>query len=218
MSTADRRPHYEAVAAEQITHHRLARGWSQSELARRMSEAGWPNYTQMTVSRTEKGERPIRLDELISYAEVFERPVAEMWLSDDEHAWQRSMAQADDAENALMNALHQYAIALQQIAYIADGLMRQGELPDERQARVRELLAEARPEDLAALMRQELREDQEARDSHLVASGNDARKLVTKRLAGEFVHLWEDIYMAPQSAPSASDSNQDGESDAAPSA
>lgn len=45
--------------------------WSQSELARRMVEAGWPNYRQMTVSRTEDGTRTVRLDEALAYAELF---------------------------------------------------------------------------------------------------------------------------------------------------
>src|SRR5699024_5712863 len=45
--------------------------WSQSELARRMVDAGWSNYRQMTVSRTEDGTRTPRLDEAISLASVF---------------------------------------------------------------------------------------------------------------------------------------------------
>lgn len=45
--------------------------WSQSELARRMVDAGWSNYRQMTVSRTEDGTRTPRLDEAIALAAVF---------------------------------------------------------------------------------------------------------------------------------------------------
>ena len=95
MRSNPKRPDFEAVASEQIAALRQAHGWSQSELARRMAEAGWPNYTQMTVSRTEKGERPIRLDELASYAEVFGRPLAELWLSVDEQAWQHSFTRRE---------------------------------------------------------------------------------------------------------------------------
>ncbi|MFJ4175814.1 helix-turn-helix transcriptional regulator [Microbacterium sp. NPDC089696] len=43
---------------------------SQSEVARKMVERGFDNYSQMTVSRTEKGERPIRLGEARVLAEV----------------------------------------------------------------------------------------------------------------------------------------------------
>lgn len=47
------------------------RGWSQGELARRMVGEGWETYSQMTVSRTEKLERPIRLSEAAAIARLF---------------------------------------------------------------------------------------------------------------------------------------------------
>jgi len=46
-------------------------GWSQSELARLMNESGWSKYTQMTVSRTERGEREPRIRELVALARMF---------------------------------------------------------------------------------------------------------------------------------------------------
>lgn len=46
------------------------RGWSQTELARIMARKGWDNYTQMTISRTEKHERPLRLSEAVAICEV----------------------------------------------------------------------------------------------------------------------------------------------------
>ncbi len=61
----------EARFADNLRRQREARGWSQGDLARRMQEAGWGNFHQTTVSRIEKGERPIRLGEAKALAEVF---------------------------------------------------------------------------------------------------------------------------------------------------
>lgn len=60
----------EARFAESVKERREASGMNQSELARRMVDAGWANYNQMTVARTEKGERPIRLSEARALAQV----------------------------------------------------------------------------------------------------------------------------------------------------
>lgn len=48
---------------ERVKMERERRGWSQAELARKMNEAGWPKYTQVTVSKTEKGMRDPRIAE-----------------------------------------------------------------------------------------------------------------------------------------------------------
>lgn len=61
----------ETVFAQAVQRLREDRGWSQGELARRMVAAGWDTYSQMTVSRTEKLERPIRLGEALALARVF---------------------------------------------------------------------------------------------------------------------------------------------------
>ena len=52
--------------------------WSQSELARRMQEAGWPKYSQVAVSRTEEGSRAVRLDEAIDLAALFDADLSRM--------------------------------------------------------------------------------------------------------------------------------------------
>ncbi|GAA4225971.1 hypothetical protein GCM10022254_09320 [Actinomadura meridiana] len=49
---------------------RVQLGLSQSELARRMTELSPATWHQMTVARTEAGERPIRLDEATLLAEL----------------------------------------------------------------------------------------------------------------------------------------------------
>ncbi|KQQ66098.1 hypothetical protein ASF63_12310 [Microbacterium sp. Leaf320] len=58
---------------------------SQSELARRMAERGFETYSQTTVSRTEKGERPIRLGEARVLAEILGSSIA-MMVQDTEIA------------------------------------------------------------------------------------------------------------------------------------
>ena len=61
----------EIETGERVEALRSAMGWSQSDLARRMVTAGWDAYSQMTVSRTEKGRRSIGLHEAISLADLF---------------------------------------------------------------------------------------------------------------------------------------------------
>ncbi|MBF6672424.1 helix-turn-helix transcriptional regulator [Glutamicibacter sp. FBE19] len=57
-------------------HLRLQKGWSQSELARHMQAVpGWEKYNQVAVSRTEEGERVVRLDEAIALSHVLETTV-----------------------------------------------------------------------------------------------------------------------------------------------
>lgn len=68
----------EANFARRMGELRAENGMSQSELARRMVERGFDSYSQMTVSRTEKGERPIRLTEARVIAEILGSTVEEM--------------------------------------------------------------------------------------------------------------------------------------------
>ena len=49
---------------------REERGWSQSEVARRMEAYGY-NWHQTTVGRVESGKRPLRLNELVHLAAMF---------------------------------------------------------------------------------------------------------------------------------------------------
>lgn len=61
----------EGWVSQNIRALRDERNWNQSELARRMQQEGFENYNQMLVSRTEKGERPLRLNEAEGFARVF---------------------------------------------------------------------------------------------------------------------------------------------------
>lgn len=52
-----------SVTSVRVRTAREQRGWSQSELARQMQAGGHPNFHQTTVSRIEKGERPVTIEE-----------------------------------------------------------------------------------------------------------------------------------------------------------
>lgn len=57
---------------------RERKGWSQGELARRVSDLGWEGFHQTTISRVEKGERPVRLAEARGIAAALDATVAQM--------------------------------------------------------------------------------------------------------------------------------------------
>lgn len=75
----------EANFIRRMAELRAKADMSQSELARRMTERGFDTYSQTTVSRTEKGERPIRLGEARVLAEILGSSVA-MMVQDTEIA------------------------------------------------------------------------------------------------------------------------------------
>jgi transcriptional regulator with XRE-family HTH domain len=60
----------EQIAGRQLALLREERGWSQSEVARRMEASGY-NWHQTTVGRIESGKRPLRLNELVHLAAMF---------------------------------------------------------------------------------------------------------------------------------------------------
>lgn len=79
-----------ALFGANLRRFREAFGWSQSELARRMVDAGWPKYSQVAVSRTEEGTRAVRLDEAISLARLFGRKLQDLLDPQDViDAWQK---------------------------------------------------------------------------------------------------------------------------------
>lgn len=127
----------EALVIQTLVDLREERGWSQSELARRMAERGWDKYTQMTVSRTEKGERPIRLNEAEALAEVFEVELFSLWLPRNirrYHATSENVArlakQLEDLISRYIGELHSLAIQADHadlveddVSYVAAQLM-----------------------------------------------------------------------------------------------
>lgn len=67
------------VFGANLRQAREKRGWSQSELARRMrDESSWKKYSQMGVSRTEDNLRAVRLDEAVALANVLGCPIEDL--------------------------------------------------------------------------------------------------------------------------------------------
>jgi transcriptional regulator with XRE-family HTH domain len=71
-------PTPEELAGEELRRLRLARRWSQEEVARRMTASGHGNWHQTTVGKTEAAARPLRLDEAVALAGLFGVPVTQL--------------------------------------------------------------------------------------------------------------------------------------------
>jgi transcriptional regulator with XRE-family HTH domain len=69
----------EAVAGQEIRGLRIARGWSQQEVAMKMRGFGY-SWNQTMVSKIEAGTRPLRVNELADLAQLFAVPVAQLLL------------------------------------------------------------------------------------------------------------------------------------------
>lgn len=62
---------------------RLTAGWTQEELAQRMTDAGFPLH-QTTVTKLENGTRPTNVGEVGALAELFGVSVATLFADPDE--------------------------------------------------------------------------------------------------------------------------------------
>lgn len=102
------------VFGDNMRYLRLVRGWSQSEMARQMQGVpGWEKYSQVAVSRTEDGERIVRLDEGIAIARVLETTLDRMTLPRESHvAWIQELEKQGqlvvDAAKKLSDAARSY--------------------------------------------------------------------------------------------------------------
>lgn len=67
--------------AVQMSERRRAKGWSQTELAKRVTEAGI-KFHQTTVQRIESGERPLRLTEALAIADALDAKFEAMLRGD----------------------------------------------------------------------------------------------------------------------------------------
>lgn len=141
----------EQRVVETLIDLREERGWSQSELARRMVEAGWPKYTQMTVSRTEKGERPIRLNEVEALAQVFGVEMYALWNPRGLRHLSWAVQRVTEARRDLEMAIGKYLDAQIDLAHRADSVDYAAEDVAEVSIMASELLAT--PEQLAKLIR-----------------------------------------------------------------
>lgn len=108
----------EDVVGRRVKALRVARGWSQQELATRMRDQGQP-WRQTTVAKTEAADRPIRVNEAASLAAVFGITVGDLLTVpiDDYHlasatvhlAEVRTLAEAAQQRVSELERAHQYA-------------------------------------------------------------------------------------------------------------
>jgi transcriptional regulator with XRE-family HTH domain len=67
----------EEVLGRRVRDYRTAKMWSQEDLAEKMSELGF-SWNQSIVTRTESATRPIRVDEAVALAGLFEVGVEDL--------------------------------------------------------------------------------------------------------------------------------------------
>jgi transcriptional regulator with XRE-family HTH domain len=70
-------PRVEQMVGQQLRLLRQSRKWSQQEVADRMKPFGYNNWRQSTIGKIEAAQRPLRLDELVDLAVLFEVPAAQ---------------------------------------------------------------------------------------------------------------------------------------------
>jgi transcriptional regulator with XRE-family HTH domain len=119
----DRYKDIDANIAANVRAYREAAGMSQEELAQRMADRGFP-FTQATVWKVERGQRPVRAGELIALGDLFERlRVTDLTGHPDatRHTihLERTSADAAAAYDALKKAAAAYLNAQVQLNYAA---------------------------------------------------------------------------------------------------
>lgn len=82
--------------AMNVRRLRESLGWSQGELAKRMRDAGWDAFHQTTVSRIEKGERPVKIGEGRALARVLGSRVVIMIEPPEDVAVMQDLALSSD--------------------------------------------------------------------------------------------------------------------------
>jgi transcriptional regulator with XRE-family HTH domain len=102
-----------------VREQRKARGWSQEDLAQRMTDAGHPMH-QTTVAKLENAARPTSVDELVALGHVLGVPIAELAGEQEPDAEAAQRHHATTREMALLRALVEARDALQRdtVAYM----------------------------------------------------------------------------------------------------
>ncbi len=97
----------EQDVGERVRRLRLERGWSQAELAARVSSA-LPNWAQTTVAKTEAASRPIRVNEAAALAAALGVPLHELLTVPEDVEALRSRAVVERLlhEDASLRARH----------------------------------------------------------------------------------------------------------------
>lgn len=117
-------PDSNATFAAHLRDAREARGWNQSELARRMIERGWAKYSQVSVKRTENAERAVRLDEALDLASVLGVSLVSLigeQSEGDAAPLLALIAEAEDAQNGLRTAAQRLERAQERIHALKSG-------------------------------------------------------------------------------------------------
>jgi transcriptional regulator with XRE-family HTH domain len=119
----DRYKDIDANIAANVRAYREAAGMSQEELAQQMADRGFP-FTQATVWKVERGQRPVRAGELIALGDIFGRILVTNLTNPPDatrHTIQleRTSRNASAAYSALKAAAAAYLDAQVQLAYAA---------------------------------------------------------------------------------------------------
>lgn len=116
MTTGD--DTYDARVGQRVLFLRTSAGLTQSELAERVNEVGVPtSWTQQTVVKIEKGQRPLRLQEAQAVARALSVDVENLAVSDSDAdlldevgALMRALTRANVAEQALRVATRDFLV------------------------------------------------------------------------------------------------------------
>lgn len=92
-----------------MARHRLARGWTQQDLADQMRDRHWP-WTQQMVAKMEKGARPVRFAEARDMAQVFRVSPQELLSNPLESAVEEVRRQRRLARKQLEDTKHRIQV------------------------------------------------------------------------------------------------------------
>ncbi|GAA1082999.1 hypothetical protein GCM10009648_21710 [Tsukamurella spumae] len=110
----------EAAFGAKVKQWRRGRGWSQDELASRMTELGFDMH-QTTVAKIESGNRPLRVAEAAALAHIFDaNPLAVFYSAvPDGAGWSRESMQEQmlGYEESIENAKRTLRSAAETVAY-----------------------------------------------------------------------------------------------------
>jgi transcriptional regulator with XRE-family HTH domain len=96
-------PTPEEAAGHEIRRLRIARGWSQEQVAERMKAYGY-EWHQVMVGRIEAAQRPLRLNEAVDLGKLFGVSVERLMWSNGDLAPEEIDAAIDDARRRLQVA------------------------------------------------------------------------------------------------------------------
>lgn len=106
----------DAAVSERLRQLREKQGMSQNELAKRMVAAGVSNYSQMTVSRTEKGLRRVTAGELAVLAKLLGADAGDLMRDEVDFR----IAEVDKASDELVSAAEKVLQRLYDLAVAID--------------------------------------------------------------------------------------------------